>query len=172
LSPPDGEIVESIVLDGHRLGYGAILGYYGLHDGRMFGGAVLGYKDGETVVAQHWGGEVCIAYEYMERTRITEPYYGTCCETYVQIDGKNEFIFRRAGTDPYSKGWVSMKVEARTSRVVPSGAEDDGSDGSSGRIPSLPPLLIVALVFNAFIFSIISAKTARASSRSRSCGCE
>jgi hypothetical protein len=44
LSPPDGEIVESIVLDGHRLGYGAIPGYYGLHYGGMFGGAVLGKR--------------------------------------------------------------------------------------------------------------------------------
>ena len=154
LGPPRGEIVESIVLDGHRVGYGAIPGYYGLYDGGRYGGAVPGYWGGEIIMAQRWGEEVCIAYEYMDRTGITEPYYGTCRETCVQIDGENEYISRRSGEDMYSKVVVSLKVEA-TSQAIPSGAEDAGSDGSSGRIPSLSPLLLVAFIFNIiFIFSI------------------
>jgi len=148
-APYRGEMVESIVLDGHRVGYGAIPGYYGSHDG----GAVLGYWNGEVVVAQRRGGEVCIAYEYMERTRITEPYFGTCRETCVQIDGEHKNIARRQGAMTYSNIWVSLRVEA-TSGTVPSGAEDDGSGGSSGLMPSLPPLLTIALVFNALIFLI------------------
>mmetsp|Transcript_26710 Transcript_26710/g.56260 ORF Transcript_26710/g.56260 Transcript_26710/m.56260 type:complete len:129 (-) Transcript_26710:35-421(-) len=100
---------------GHRVGYGEI-------------------PEEKTVVAQRHGGEVCIGYEYLEQTDITEAHFGVCKNICIKIDGETRYIDRKRGD---TMSGMCVLDEARL-EVCATRSQDDveiggGSCSSSAR---------------------------------------
>lgn len=122
IHPCDGLSVEIIRLRGHCVGYGEI-------------------PVEKTVVAQRQGGEVCIGYEYLERTDITESHFGVCKNICFEIDGEPGYIDRKRGA---TIGGMCVLDEARLEVRAIRSKDDVEKGGGSG------PSGARALVFNFF----------------------
>jgi len=126
-------VVESIPLEGHRVGYGVL-------PVEPFAAAAE-----ETVVAQRRGDdEVCFGYDFMESTDITEGHFSMCKNICVEIDGDPGYIERRrnavfaGGLCERSKS--RLKVWATSGAVFPDtdGTWDARTDSTSCGFAALP----------------------------------
>lgn len=142
-------VVESISLEGHRVGYGVLPV------------ESLAAVTEETVVAQRWGDDVvCFGYDFMERTDITEGYFSLCKNICVEIDGDPRYIERRRNDD--FAGFCDrtksrLKVWATNGAVFPDtdGALDARTDSSSFGFAALHLCVYLAIAAVAAAMMVI-----------------